>query len=148
MDEEEEEIERNINNITCDTVTKNVQNKDENLSLERRLAAGVLVEMVKEFNECTIQSDKQADTIIYYEEHFDARNWLRSDSTEQVDVIYVSKKSVVDGKNPKSYSSVATDTTNGNSATDTTNGISTQNYSSTQPSKLLSNPLPRSSPSK
>ena len=47
MDEEEEERERNINNIPCDTpfqspVTKNVQNKDTNWSLERRLAAGVL----------------------------------------------------------------------------------------------------------
>ena len=47
MDEEEVEIERNINNITCNTsfqspVTNNVQKKDENCSLERRLAAGVL----------------------------------------------------------------------------------------------------------
>ena len=47
MEQEEEEIERNINNITCATsfqspVTKNVQNKDANWSLERRLAAGVL----------------------------------------------------------------------------------------------------------
>ena len=47
MDEEEEEIERNINNITCDTsfkspVTKNVQKKDANWSLEIRLDAGVL----------------------------------------------------------------------------------------------------------
>ena len=38
MDEEEEEIEHNINNITCDTpfqstVTKNVQKKDSNWSL-------------------------------------------------------------------------------------------------------------------
>ena len=52
MDEEEEEIERNINNITCHTplqspVTKNVQNKDTNWSLERRLAPGVLDKMVK-----------------------------------------------------------------------------------------------------
>ena len=52
MDEEEEEIKRNINNITCDTpfqspVTKNVQKKDANWSLERRLAAGVLDKMVK-----------------------------------------------------------------------------------------------------
>ena len=47
MDEEEEEMERNINNITCDTpfqspVTKSVKNKDASWSLERRLAAGVL----------------------------------------------------------------------------------------------------------
>ena len=54
MEQEEEEIERNINNITCYTsfqsiVTMNVQNKYAKLSLERRLAAGVLEEMVKEF---------------------------------------------------------------------------------------------------
>ena len=60
MDEEEEEIERNINNITCNApfqspVTKNVQKKDANWSLQRRLSAGVMDEMVKEFNECTIQ---------------------------------------------------------------------------------------------
>ena len=47
MYEEEEEIERNINNITYDTpfqalVTKSVQKKDANWPLERRLAAGVL----------------------------------------------------------------------------------------------------------
>ena len=47
MEQEEEEIERNINNITCNTpfqspVNKNVQKKDENWSLERLLAAGVL----------------------------------------------------------------------------------------------------------
>ena len=52
MEQQEEEIERTINNITCDTsfkspVTKNVQKKDENNSLEIRLAAGVLDEMVK-----------------------------------------------------------------------------------------------------
>ena len=52
MEQEEEEIEPNINNITCDTsfqspVTKNVQKKDENWSLERRLATGILDEMVK-----------------------------------------------------------------------------------------------------
>ena len=47
--------------------------------------------MVKEFNECTIQSDKQVDTIIDSEEHVDARNWLRNDSPEQVDAIHDSK---------------------------------------------------------
>ena len=40
MDEKEEEMERNINNITCNTsfqspVTKSVQKKDANWSLER-----------------------------------------------------------------------------------------------------------------
>ena len=97
MDEEDEEIERNMNNITCDNpfqspVTKNVQKKDASWSLERGLATGVLDEMVKEFNECAIQSDEQVDTIIDSKEHVDVRNWLRNDSAEQVDVINDSKK--------------------------------------------------------
>ena len=51
-EQEEEKIERYINNITCDTLfqssaTKNVQKKDTNWSLERRLVAGVLDEMIK-----------------------------------------------------------------------------------------------------
>ena len=101
MEQQEEEIERNINNITCNTsfkspVTKNVQKKDENESLERQLAAGFLEKMVKEFNECTIQSDEQVDTIIDSEEHVDAKNWLRNDSSEQVDAISDSKNMVVD----------------------------------------------------
>ena len=79
MEQEEEETERNINNITCDTsfqspVTKNVQKKEENGSLERWLAAGVLDNMVKEFNECTIQSNEQVDTIIDPKENVDARD--------------------------------------------------------------------------
>ena len=61
MEEEEEEIKRKINNITCDTslqssVAINVHNKDTNLSLERQLASGVLAEIVEYFKECTIQS--------------------------------------------------------------------------------------------
>ena len=69
MDEEEEEMERNINNITCDTsfqspVTKSVKKKDASWSLERRLAAGVLEEMVENFKGCSIQSDKQVDETI------------------------------------------------------------------------------------
>ena len=51
----------------------NVQNKDANLSLERRLASGFLAEMVENFKGCTIQSDKQVDKIIDSEEHVDAR---------------------------------------------------------------------------
>ena len=58
----------------------NVQKKDANWSLERRLAAGVLAEIVEIFKGCTIQSDKQVDEIIDSEEHVDARNWLRNDS--------------------------------------------------------------------
>ena len=47
MEQQEEEIEHNINNITCDTsfespVTMNVQKKDANWALERQLAAGIL----------------------------------------------------------------------------------------------------------
>ena len=62
MDEEEEEMEPYINNITCDTpcqspVTNDVQKKDANWSLERQLVAGVLAEMVENFKGCTIQSD-------------------------------------------------------------------------------------------
>ena len=116
IDEEEEEMERNINNITYDTpfqspATKKVQKKDANQSLERRLAAGVRAEMVEHFKGCTIQSDKQVDTIIYSKEHVDTRNWLRNDSVEQVDVINESEKLIVDGSDPKSDPSVGTHTT-------------------------------------
>ena len=69
---------------------------------------------------------EQVDTIIDSEENFDARNWLRNDSAEQVDVINNSEKLVVDGNNPKIDPSVATNTTNRISATNTTNGIKTQ----------------------
>ena len=131
MDEDEEEMERNINNITCNTpfqspVTKNVQKKDAGWSLERQLDAGVLAEIVENFKGCTIQSDEQIDTLIGSKEHVDARNWLRNDSAKQVDVINDPERLVVDGNDPKSDPSVATHTTNGISAIDTTNGISTR----------------------
>ena len=63
MEQEEEEIECSINNIKCDasfqsSVDMNVQNKDANWSLERRIASVVLAEMVENFKGCTIQSDK------------------------------------------------------------------------------------------
>ena len=79
MDEEEEEMERNINNITCDTsfqspVIKGVQKKDASWSLERRLVAGVLAEMVENFKGCGIQSDEQVDEIVDSKEYVDARN--------------------------------------------------------------------------
>ena len=133
MKQQEEEIERNINNIACDAsfespVIMNVQNKDANWSLERRLASGVLAEMVENFKGFTIQSDEQVDTKIDSKEHIDARNWLINDSAEQVDVTNDSEKLIVDGSDPKSDPSVATHTTNRILATDTTNGISTQNY--------------------
>ena len=107
------------------TIAKSVQKKDANWSLERRLDTGVLDEMVKEFNACTIQSNEQVDTIIDSEEHVDARNWVRNDSAEQVGVINDFNKLVVDGSNTKSNPSVATQTTNGFSGTDSTDGIST-----------------------
>ena len=74
----------------------NVQKKDSNLSLERRLAAGILAEMVENFKGYTIQSDERVDKIIDSEEHVDASNWLRNDSSEQVDAIIYSDKLVVD----------------------------------------------------
>ena len=43
----------------------NVQQKDENVSLERLLASGVLAEMVENFIGCNIQSNEQVDKIIY-----------------------------------------------------------------------------------
>ena len=59
-DEKGEEMEHNINNITCNNpfqspVSKNGQKKDANWSLKRRLDAGVLAEMVENFKGCTIQ---------------------------------------------------------------------------------------------
>ena len=56
----------------------NAQKKDANLSLERRLASGVLAEMVENFKGCTIQS-----TI---------SDSAHSDSGEQVDNINYSKE--------------------------------------------------------
>ena len=131
MNEEVEEMERNINNITCDTPfqspdTKSVQKKDASWSLERRLAAGVLAEMVENFKECSIQSDEQVDDISDSKEQVDAKNWLRNDSFEEVDVLNDSETFVVDGSDPKSDPSVANPTTNVFSDTDTTNGISTR----------------------
>ena len=52
MNEQVEEMERNINNITFDTPfqspgTKSVKKKDASWSLERRLAADVMAEIVQ-----------------------------------------------------------------------------------------------------
>ena len=82
--------------------------------------------MVENFKGCSIQSDKQVDEIVDSKEQVNARNWLRNDSAEQVDVLNDSENLVVDGSDPKSDPSVATHTTNGILATDTTNGISTR----------------------
>ena len=67
--EEEEDSKRNINNITCDTsfkspVTMNVKKKDAKFSLERRLASGVLAEIVENFKGCTIQSTFNDDRLM------------------------------------------------------------------------------------
>ena len=141
MEQQEEEIKHNINNITCNTsfqspVTMNVQKKDATWFLERRLAAGLLDKLFKEFKGCNTQSDKQVERKIDSEEHVDAGNWLRNDSYKQVDAISYSEKFVVDGSNPKSDPSVATHTNNIISDTHTTNRISTQ--------KLFINPNPPS----
>ena len=156
MDEEKEDIECNINNVTCDItfqspVNKSVEKKDASWPLERRLAADVLAEIVEKFKRCSIQSDKQVDEIIDSEEHVDARKWLRNDSAEQVGVTNYSEELVVDGSDPKSNLSIATDTTNRISGTGTTNGIPTRKFihcSSNKQSKLFSDPIPRSSPSR
>ena len=110
----------------------NVQKKDAQFSLERRLTSGVLVEMVENLKGCTIQSTINDDKIIDSEEHVDARSWLRNDSAEQIDAISDSEKFVADGSDPKSDPRVGTHTTNRISATHTINRISTQ--------KLLINP--------
>ena len=94
--------------------------------LERRLDAGVLEEMVEIFKGFSIQSDEQVDAITDSKEHVDARKWFRNDSAKQIDVLNDSKKLVVDGSDPKSDLSVATDTTNVIWATDATIGLSTQ----------------------
>ena len=57
----EEKIESNVNKIKTDTsfqspVAMNALNKDANMSLERRLASGILSETIKNFKGCTIQS--------------------------------------------------------------------------------------------
>ena len=81
--------------------------------------------MVEIFKGFTIQSDKQVDQIIDSEEHVDARNWLRNDSSEQVDAMSDSEKLVVDGSNPKSNPKVVNHAANIISSTHITNGIST-----------------------
>ena len=83
----------------------------------------VLAEMIKIFKGCSIQSDEQVDNISNSKEQVDARNWLRNDSFEEVDVLNDSKKIVVDGSDPKSDPNVATHTINGISSIDTTNRI-------------------------
>ena len=60
MELKEEEIERNINNIICNTlfqspITINLHKKYANLSLERRIASGALVKMIENFKGYTIQ---------------------------------------------------------------------------------------------
>ena len=126
MNEKVKEMEHNINNITCDTSfqspgIKTVQKKDGSWSLEIRLAAGVLAEIVEIFKGCSIQSDEQDDKISDSKEEVEDRN----DSFEEVDVLNYSQKFDVDGSDPKSNPNVATHTINKNLSTDTTNKILT-----------------------
>ena len=91
MNEEVEEMECNINNISFNTPfqspgTKIVQNEDASWSLERRLAADILAEMVESFKVCSILSDKQVDNISGCKEGAEDRN----DSFEEVDVLNIS----------------------------------------------------------
>ena len=82
----------------------NVEKKDAIWSLERKLASGLLAEMVENFKGCTIQStikdsahsnsDEQVGEINASEEQVDARNWLRNDFAEHVDQINYSNKQV------------------------------------------------------
>ena len=74
------------------------------MAYERRIVSGIIAETIKEFKGCTIQStikdfgyydpDEKVDTINYYEEQVDVRNWLKNDSGEQVDPINDSDKHV------------------------------------------------------
>ena len=109
MEEEEEEIERTVNNITTDIsfqspVDMNAQKKDSNMSYEIRIASGILVEKIKEIKGCTIQSTindsgycnsyEQIDPTNDSEEQVDGMNWLINNSYKQVDQINYSNKQV------------------------------------------------------
>ena len=118
---EEKDAERNVNNITIDTlvqssVTINKQREDATVSNERRIASNIHAEMIKEFKGFTIQS-----TI---------SNSTHSDSKELVDALGDYKELFDTVSDPKSYSLVATHTSDRNerdSATATTN----RNYPNT-----------------
>ena len=78
MEDKEKDAEHNVNNVTTDTffqspVTINAQNKDANVTYEKRIASGILAETIKKFKGCTIQST--INNSEYY------------DSDEQVDAI-------------------------------------------------------------
>ena len=85
-------------------VAINAQEKYTNMSLERRLASGILSEIIKNVKGCAIQSIinisvhyecyGQVDKINDFEEQVDARNWLKNNSSEQVDHINDSNKQV------------------------------------------------------
>ena len=80
--------------------------------------------MVENIKEWSIQSGKQVDDISDSKEQVDARNWLRNNSFEEVDVLNDSENVLVDGSDLKSDPSAATHTTNIFSDTDTINKIS------------------------
>ena len=52
MEYEEKDSERNVNNVTTDTllqlpITVNAQKKDANMTYERRISLGIIVETIK-----------------------------------------------------------------------------------------------------
>ena len=80
-------MERKVNNITCDTsfqspISMNVQKKYANFPLERRLASGVLAEMVENFKGCTIQSTISDSAHSDYDEQVDEINFFRNRLTQ------------------------------------------------------------------
>ena len=77
--------------------------------------------MVENFKGGSIQSDKQVEEIVDSKEQVDARNWLRNDSAELVDVLNNSENLVVDGSDLRNDPSLDTHSTNRIAATDTTN---------------------------
>ena len=115
--EEEEDAKSYVNNVTMDTsfqspVATNVQNKYAKISLDRRLASGILAETIREFKGCKIKSTVSNYAQYDSNEQVDAMN----DSDKQVDSINNPKELVDAGSNltinPSSNPKVATHTTN------------------------------------
>ena len=112
-------MEDNVINVTMDTlfqslVTINAQKKYENVTNERRIAAEIHVETIKEFKGLSIQSTISDSAHIDSDELVDAI----SDSKELVDAVRNSEElvdAVSDPKmDPSSDPKVSTYTTNGN----------------------------------
>ena len=63
MEDEEKDAERNVNNVTTDNffqypVTINVQNKDANVTYDRKIASGILAETIIQGMYDTINNQK------------------------------------------------------------------------------------------